>query len=192
MQPFHDIVRPIKHHFAMQPIHDIVVAETEADFDALLKHSATIAQFLTASDSNRFSKKNDRLRIAIQKAVITHLGEDLAESDTHIGYDWWRDHTRHIEVSERTFTFEMFELLRSMLTGEFDEWRIQAVVYSDMEASTMIGSVLIWWDKLIVDRELFDWMKIHDFGFPQAHIRSFSLCSDDLESLRDNIMNDRS
>jgi hypothetical protein len=177
----------------MPLIHDIVVAESDADFDALLRLSAMEAEFLTGTDSDRFSEKNGRLRDAMERAVIAHLGDDLAESDTHIGYDWWPDHTRHIDVSERAFRFEMFELLRSLLTGEFDEWRIQAVVYAEiMKGTTMIGSVLIWWDKLIVDQRLFDWMQAQRFSFPSAHVRHFSLSRDDLESSRYNIMNDPS
>lgn len=177
----------------MPPIHDIVVAETDTDFDALLRHSAMIAAFLTGADSDRFSEKNGRLRNAMEISVIAHLGDDLAESDTHLNYDWWPDHTRTIEISERVFRFEMFELLRSLLTGEFDEWRIQVVVYADiMKGTTMIGSILIWWDKLIVDRKLFDWMQTHRFSFPSAHVRDFSLSCDDLESSRYNIMNDPS
>jgi hypothetical protein len=155
--------------------------------------SAMIAEFLTAADSERFSDKNDRLREGMEKGLAAHLGDELAESDTHLNYDWWPDHTRPVEISERAFTFASFEILRSLLTGEFDEWRIQAVVYTDiMEGTTFIGSVLIWSDKLIVRRELFDWMETHHFTFPSAHIRSFSLANDDLESVRSNLMNDPS
>lgn len=129
----------------MQPVFDIIVAETSADFDALLMRSAMIAEFLTGADSERFSDKNDRLREAMERAAASHLGEALAESDTHFNWDWWPDHTRPIEISERAFTFEMFESLRSLLEGEFDEWRIQAVVYGDiMNGHTFVGSVLLW------------------------------------------------
>jgi len=175
----------------MLPIHEIVVADADADFNALLRRSAMIAEFLTGSDSERFSSKNDLLRDAMKQAVVGRLGEEMAESDTNIGYDWWPDHTRHIDISERAFSYDVFELLRSLLTAAFDEWRIQAVIYSDiMEGTTMIGSVLIWCDKLIVDRKLFEWMQAHDFSFPLARVRGFSLSRDDLESSRYNIMND--
>jgi len=175
----------------MQPICDIIVAETRGDFDALLTRSAMIAEFLTGADSERFSDKNDRLREAMERAAASHLGDALAESDTHFNWDWWPDHTRPIEISEKAFTFEMFELLRSLLAGEFDEWRIQAVVYGDvMDGHTLDGSVLLWKDKLILDREMFQWMDVHNFSFPGAQIRSFSLTVDDLESSRSNIMND--
>ena len=129
----------------------------------------------------------------MEKALAAHLGDELAESDSHLNHDWWPDHTRPVEISERAFTFATFEILRSLLTGEFDEWRIQAVVYTDIQqGTTFVGSALIWSDKIIVGRQLFDWMKSHHFEFLSAHIRSFSLANDDLESERHNLMNDPS
>lgn len=175
----------------MQPVFDIIVAETGADFNALLERSAMIAEFLTGTDSQRFADKNDRLREAMEKAVVSHLGETLAGSDTHFNWDWWPDHTRPIEITEKAFTFATFELLRSLLAGEFDEWRIQAVVYTDiMDGHTFLGSVLFWRDKLVVNRELFQRMEANGFSFPSAQTRSFSLSVDDLKSSRSNLMND--
>jgi hypothetical protein len=87
----------------------------------------------------------------------------------------------------------MFEALRGLLVGEFDEWRIQVVVYRDMmKGETMIGSLLIWRDKLIIDKALYKWMRHEGFDFSfKGRPRSFSLKRDDLSTPRFNIMNDR-
>ncbi len=50
--------------------------------------------------------------------------------------------------------------------GEYSEWRIQAVVYQDiMNGHTMIGSIAIWSDKLLIDRKLYEWMIENQFNF---------------------------
>lgn len=176
----------------MLHIQDIIIAEDDKDFDKLLRKSALIAKFLTAGDSDRYSKKDGRLRQLIEDTLAKILGLDGMEAHAYVGYDWWPDHTRSLELDPESFRPPVFDALRGLLMGEFDEWRIQAVIYRDhMDGTTMIGSVLIWSDKLIIDRALYDWMCEEGFDVVlSVEPRSFSLLSDDLESPRYNLMND--
>ncbi|WP_035615963.1 hypothetical protein [Haloferula sp. BvORR071] len=173
-------------------IEDIVVADKDADFDKLLRRSALITVFLTARDSDRLWAKSDRLRQQIEDACRGVFGVQDMEPHVYISDNWWPDHTRHIEVSAESFQQPLFEALRALLVAEFGEWRIQVVVYRDpMAGTTMIGSVLIWSDKLIIDRALYDWMYDGRFELPPGvEPRFFSLERDDLESPRYNLMND--
>jgi hypothetical protein len=176
----------------MSRIQDIIVAEKDEDFSKLLQKSALIAKFLTGADSERFSQKNDRLRQHIENACHKILGTEGMEAHAYIGYDWWPDHTRHVELDAHSFQQPLFQAIHALLVDEFDEWRIQVVVYREIiDGTTMIGSVLIWSDKLIVDRALYDWMSKARFDVLSGiDPRSFSLSRDDLKSPRYNIMND--
>lgn len=176
----------------MSRLEDIIVAEESEDFDRLLRKSALIAEFLTATDGERFSQKNDRFRERIEDACRQILGAEGMEEHAYVGDDWWPDHTQHVDLDTQSFQQPLFEALRALLVDEFDEWRIQAVVYRDhMDGTTTIGSILIWSDKLIVDRALYDWMRQTGFdALSGIEPRSFSLNQDDLESPRYNLMND--
>ena len=176
----------------MPHIQDIIIAEEDKDFDKLLRKSALIAEFLTAGDSDRYSKKDARLRQLIEDTLGEILGPDGMEAHACVGYDWWPDHTRSLELDPESFRPPVFDALRALLVGEFDEWRIQAVIYRDhMDGTTLIGSVLIWSEKLIIDRALYDWMCEAGFGVVLSiEPRTFSLLRDDLESPRYNLMND--
>ncbi len=50
-------------------IQEIIVAETDEDFNLLFSESALIAKFMTASDSERFSEKNLNLTDQMETAA---------------------------------------------------------------------------------------------------------------------------
>jgi len=153
-------------------IQEIIVAKTDKDFDLLFIGSARIAKFITAADSERFSEKNLTLTEQMEAATSRIYGEKAANENTCVGYDWWPDHTRHIECDTQSFSQELFNSLHNLLAGEYCEWRIQVVVYQDlMNGHTMIGSVAIWSDKLLIDHKLYKWIINNSFDFgPSATV----------------------
>ncbi len=148
-----------------ETLEEIIVAQNDAVFDALFYESALVAAFLSASDYGRFSDKNRRLTHALEAIVSRLYPSDLAEDHIGVGYDWWPDHTRFVECDVHCFNQQFFEA-RALLAGEYDEWRVQIMVYDDvMDGTTPIGAVVVWARQLLVDRKLWDWMSGQGFDF---------------------------
>jgi hypothetical protein len=145
---------------------EIIVANTDADFDVLFRESALVAVFMTAADYEQFSDKNMHLTDEMEAVVGRLFVKAFADEHIGVGYDWWPDHTRSIECDIQCFNQELFDAVCALLVNEYDEWRIQVVVYDDvMKGTTMIGSVTIWSNKFLLDRQLYEWMSGKGFNF---------------------------
>ena len=145
---------------------EIIVASTEADFDALFGETALIAVFMTAADYDQFSDKNMHLTDEMEAIVARLYQKPFADEHIGVGYDWWPDHTRHLECDVHCFNQDLFDAVGALLANEYDEWRIQVVVYEDvMDGNTMIGSVAIWSNKFLIHRRLYEWMIDNGLSF---------------------------
>lgn len=176
----------------MPKIQDIVVANTDGDFDTLLRGSALLANFVTGADRDRFSAKSRRLRQNIEGVCQSILKPTGMIHHFHINYDWWPDHTRYVDLEAVAFDENLYDALHALLMDEFDEWRIQVVVYREFaQGESMIGSVLIWSDKLILDKRLYEWMREAQFSIVSCVEPRFYSHERETHSLpSDNLMND--
>ncbi|MBV9865743.1 MAG: hypothetical protein JO316_10355 [Abitibacteriaceae bacterium] len=147
-------------------ISEIIVTDRDSDFDVIFRESALIAKFITASDYERYAAKDERLSRKIEVVVNKLFKKKFTKEHVYISYDWWPDHTRGIHLDTESFHQEVFDSLRALLVAQYDEWRIQAVIYQDIfKGRTMIGSIAIWSDKLLLDGALYNWMVDNKFDF---------------------------
>ncbi len=144
---------------------EIVIAGSDSDFSDLFVKSASILKFIDDDDKKKYSEKDRRLTDLIEAATEKVFSGEQREGRVFIEYDWWPDHTRHVEVNLDAFTQSYFDALRTLLGGEFAEWRIQVVIYSDLRDGHKLGSIIIWREKLLIDKSLYEALSARGIDF---------------------------
>jgi hypothetical protein len=147
-------------------VREITIAAKDDVFDALLMATAHIAKLEGDAAAEAHVAKLDRLRDQVV-AVAGRLFEP-AFSEKHLYIDWnsWPDQTCHLDATIDSFSQAFFDELRALLVDEYQEWRMQVVVYGvPMSGQTMVGSIAIWPDRLLIDRALYGVMKWRGLDF---------------------------
>lgn len=149
----------------MSVVREITIAAKDDVFDALFKATARVAEVEGAA-ADAYVAKLDQLREQVV-AVVDRLFEP-AFSKKHLYVDWnsWPDHTCQMDATIDSFSQEFFDELRGLLVSEYEDWRIQVVIYGDVSnGQTMVGAIAIWSDKLLIDRALYAVMKWRGLDF---------------------------
>ncbi len=138
----------------------VIIAAKDVVFDELFRASARIVKLKGAQAEAKYARRDDSFA-QLFVALADHLfGPSFIEKHLGIGWDWWPDHTRHLEASIDSFSQAFFDILRGLLVRQYKNWRIQVVVYGDAhDGQTMVGSIAIWADKLLIDRSLYALLK---------------------------------
>lgn len=132
-----------------------VIAETNEEFDRIFRDTAVIAEFADEPDEEEYVSADSALIEEIKRTSFRLLPKH--EELVHHIEDWWPNHTRYVECSWSAFDLRMIRGLQALLSGRFEGWRIQIVVYENMyEGSSQIGSIVIASDWSLIDRALFD------------------------------------
>jgi hypothetical protein len=139
---------------------EVTIAARDDVFDDLFKTSVRIAKFKDKQAEAEYQKKDEELRRRIGAVAARLFEPSYVEKHLEIGWDWWPDHTRHLEASIDSCSEAFLDGLRALLVDEYKDWRIQVVVYADpRDGQTMVGSIAIWADKLLIDRALYALLK---------------------------------
>ena len=150
----------------MTVVREITIAAKDDVFDALFKATARIAELEDHAANEAYVAKLDQLRDRVV-AMVGRLFEP-AFSEKHLYIDWnsWPDHTCQLDATIDSFSQVFFDELRALLVDEYKEWRMQVVVYGEpMSGQTMVGSIAIWSDRLLIDRALYGVMKWRGLDF---------------------------
>jgi hypothetical protein len=127
------------------------------DFDKLFREEARIATFASPDDEAAYYKRDAFLIHLIRREVQRHFGTD-EDQQLFVGDDWWPDHTRHLEATPTYCTVAFFTALRSLLTDDYKDYRIQICVYGDLlDGESYIGSMALYVDRLLIEN------KLHEF-----------------------------
>jgi hypothetical protein len=140
----------------MTAIREITIAAKDDVFDAVFKSTARIAELDGDAANAAYAAKLDRLREQVVAVASRLFGRAFCEKHLYIDENSWPDHTCQMDATIDCFSQEFFDELRALLVGEYEDWRIQVVVYADIgNGKTMVGSIAIWTDKLLIDRALY-------------------------------------
>jgi hypothetical protein len=137
----------------------MVVAESDKEFDRRFRETSCVVSFEGEADEAAYVLKDSRLIELIGKECSSFLSRDELKQ-VHQVEDWWPSQTRYVDCNAEVFSAEFVDRLRGLLQGPYDGWRIQVVVYEDMmKGATMIGSVVIHAEWLLIDRELLPYLR---------------------------------
>ena len=93
-------------------------------------------------------KKRDLQLITQIRQEIKQLFGPEESRELFVDDEWWPDHTRRVEIGMRHFTTALLTALRSLLTGEYKDYRILISVYVNRtETELYIGSVALHADR---------------------------------------------
>lgn len=125
------------------------------DFDRLFQEQALIADVSDKKREVEYERRDSFLIFLIRREVERHFGTD-EDRAPFVGDDWWPDHTRHMELTPEHCSPEFLGSLRSLLTDEYADYRIQLCVYADkMDGKSYIGSLLLYADHAVVEKKLY-------------------------------------
>jgi hypothetical protein len=123
-------------------------------FDELFKDEALIAEFASADDETAYERRDAFLIHLIRREAKRHFGAN-EEHQPFVGDDWWPNHTRYMDATPAHCTAAFLTALRSLLTDEYKDYRIQICVYGDvMEGKTYIGSMALYADRVLIEKRL--------------------------------------
>jgi hypothetical protein len=129
---------------------------TPERFDELFREQALIAEFPTEDSKAEYERRDTSLIDLIRREVAKHFGPE-SDHSPFVGDDWWRDHTRHMEVTPEHCTSTFLGALRSLLAGDYRDYRIQLCVYAEpMDGKTYIGSMALTTDRVLIEQKLHD------------------------------------
>ncbi len=129
------------------------------DFDSLFSKEARIADLKTQKAEEDYERRDSRLIQILKNIAATNTTTENLEG-IWIGDDWWADHTRHIEINYSYCSSGFISALQDTLTGEFSNYRIQMCVYRDIsEGESYIGSLLLYSDRRLIEKPLYDLLK---------------------------------
>jgi len=123
-------------------------------FNIAFDQDAYIAEFTSSGEEAAYERQDSFLIYLIKRACREMLG---VEADRHVHHleDWWPNHTRYVYFSRAYVTWPLVEKLRSLLTDDFELWRIQVVVSEDLTAAVgediEVGSLVIYCDRIVMD-----------------------------------------
>ena len=144
----------------MTDVREVTIAAKDDVFDDLFRASTRVAKFSDDRAEAEYEKRDAELRKRIVAVADRLFEPSFSEKYLEIGWDWWPNHTRYLEASIESFSQDFLDGLRALLVDEYKDWRIQVVVYADpLDDQTMVGSVAIWADKLLIDRALYALLK---------------------------------
>jgi hypothetical protein len=77
--------------------------------------------------------------------------------------DWWPDQTKRIAVDATAFGPEQVKALRTLLQGEFEDWRITVGINRDFNSNEpeYIGGLCIYATRIIVQKEALQFVEGH-------------------------------
>lgn len=144
----------------MNDVREVTIAAKDDVFDDLFRASTRVAKFKDKEAEAEYQRRDEELRKRIVGVADRLFEPSFSEKHLEIGWDWWPNHTRYLDASIHSFSQAFLDGLRTLLAGEYKDWRIQVVVYADpSEGRTMVGSIAIWADKLLIDRALYSLLK---------------------------------
>jgi hypothetical protein len=136
-----------------------VVAESDAEFNRVFEDTGRYVTFADSAEEESYVS-HDRSFIELIKDVFARLLGPLNDDQVHQNEDWWPNHTRYVDCNLTVFNEHLQRALHSLLCGEYEGWRIQIVVYRDMlDGATQVGSMVLYSDWALVDRQLYDELK---------------------------------
>lgn len=140
----------------MTAIREIAIAAKDDVFDALFKATTRFAEVEGDEATAAYIAKLDQLRDQVVAAAARLFEPDFCKK--HVDVDWnsWPNQTCHLDATIDSFSQELYDGLRALLVNEYEGWRIQAVVYGlPASGKTMVGSIAIWSNRLLIDRALY-------------------------------------
>jgi hypothetical protein len=139
-----------------KPECSLTIAATDAVFDQLFRAETLEAELPDAAAREEYVERDAVLTRSIIAVGKRLFDPAFAERHIYAGDNWWPNHTRYVDASIDACTQAYFDELRVLLTGDYERWRIQVVVSGDpLDGKTMVGSIAIEADRLLVDRALY-------------------------------------
>ena len=128
---------------------------TAEESDRAFGEDALIAEFENDAEESAYEKLDSFLIALIKRKCEEVLGDNAA-THTHHVEDWWPNHTRYVYVSIAHCSRELILALHSLLSEEFENYRIQLLADSDLSAeeSTQIGAMVIYADRILVESDV--------------------------------------
>jgi hypothetical protein len=124
------------------------------EFSELFREEARIAEFASPEEESAYERRDSFFIHLIRREVQRYFGPDK-EQQPFVGDDWWPDHTRHMEATPVHCTAPFLTALRSLLTDDYKDYRIQICVYQDaMDGKSYIGSMALYADRVLIERRL--------------------------------------
>lgn len=127
-------------------------------FDELFQEEAVIAKFGSAQEEAEYDKRNSELIARIRQEIAQLFGPEESRR-LFVEDEWWRDHTQRVEIARKHFTTALVMALRSLLTGEFKDFRILISVYVNRKKTGLyigyIGSVALHADRALIEKDLY-------------------------------------
>ena len=124
-------------------------------FNELFREEAHIAGLASPEEEVAYERRDSFLIHLIRREVQQHFGTDK-EQQPFVGDDWWPDHTRHMEATPAHCTPAFLIALRSLLTDDYKDYRIQICVYEDaMDGKSYIGSMALYTDRVLIETRLY-------------------------------------
>jgi hypothetical protein len=134
---------------------ELTIAAKDDVFDALFKATTRIAE-VDGDAADAYVAKLDQLRERLAALAGDLFESGFRERHLYIDDNSWPDHTCHLDATIDSFSQAFFDGMRSLLVDEYKDWRIQVVVYGvPANGKTMVGSIAIWSDRLLIDRALY-------------------------------------
>lgn len=144
----------------MTAVREITIAAKDSVFDDLFKATTLFGNIKGNAAEAAYAAKDEELRERIVAVADALFEPSFTKRHLEIGWDWWPNHTRYLDASIDCFSQEFYDRIRELLVSDYEHWRIQVVVYADpRDGQTMIGSIAIWAEKLLIDRALYALLK---------------------------------
>lgn len=125
-------------------------------FDELFQEEARIVKFASPEAETDYEKQDAFLIHLIRKEVQQQFGAD-EEKQPFVGDDWWPNHTRYIDAAPKHCTTAFLAALRSLLSDDHKNYRIQICVYGDpLDGKSYIGSMALHADRVLIERSLYE------------------------------------
>lgn len=144
----------------MTAVREITIAAKDDVFDALFQATTRFAELEGDAATADYIAKLDQLRNQVVAAAGRLFEPDFCERHVDVNWDSWPDQTCHLDATIDSFSQEFYDALHALLVDEYEDWRIQAVIYGlPASGKTMVGSIAIWSDRLLIDRALYSVLK---------------------------------
>ncbi len=137
-------------------IKNLIIASKDSIFDQAFSERTIVAEFKSEEEEEKYAMKDNDLIEEMEKVQMELFQIEKNAYDPCLNWDWWPNHTRYVEVSLDKYTQEYLDALQALLKGKYKKWRIQMIVYGDhMDGKSMIGSLSIDHDTVLIDRALY-------------------------------------
>ena len=124
-------------------------------FDELFQKEARVIEFGSPEEEAAYEKRDSQLVTRIRLEIKQLFGPEESR-ELFVDDEWWPDHTRRVEMGMNHFTTALLTALRSLLTGEYKDYRILISVYVNRkETELYIGSVALHADHALIERNLY-------------------------------------